>query len=682
MTSTFAWRAAILVAAVLLAYASSLDNRYALDDDLVFARNVVVQRGVDGLFEIFTRDSYAGFYETMNAAPQLAGGRYRPLALATFAIEQTLFGVTLGDRYRALGDPIARMDLIENEMETANLALAPLRHVVSVLLYAASLVILLLLLEQHLLRDTPLVAFVATILFALHPVHTEVVANVKSRDEILSLLFIALTLLFACRYSEERRRNSFRLAIVFFALALLSKEYAVVLPLVLVVILVIVKKRPIAAVAREWLPSLGAVLVVYAVVRRIAAGVATPAAIEHQDLLNDPFLPLRLGEASGDVLATKISILLHYLRLLVWPHPLSADYSYATFPFADWNNGRVWLSIAVHGVLLAATYIAWRRRHVLAIAGVVYFAFLFPVSNLPYDIGATLGERLVYHASLGFAVACAWILVTAIRSRAAVFAVTAAIALTFGTLTFLRGRDWYDDTTLFLHDVKVVPKSALANGNAGGYLMEDALRLVRARRQAQQTPSPADVRFIREKTDRARPYLETALTIHPRFANTWVNLGLLHWTREEYDDAADAWEHAAAILPSHPILFRYGTNFRAMANVAAQRGDLESAIAFYGRAIRVQPGDTSLLRDLAGSNFVAMHFAASRAAFDRLLAVDPANPDARRGRNAAAGLEELERAAVAPGATREQIERYAAALESNTHPAFRQRAASLRNVSR
>ena len=77
-----------------------------------------------------------------------------------------------------------------------------------------------------------------------------------------------------------------------------------------------------------------------------------------------------------------------------------------------------------------------------------------------------------------------------------------------------------------------------------------------------------------------------------------------------------------------------------------------------------------------------MHFAASRAAFDRLLAIDPANQDARQGRNAAAGLEELERAAVSPGATREQIERYAAALESNTHPAFRQRAASLRNVSR
>ena len=59
----------------------------------------------------------------------------------------------------------------------------------------------------------------------------------------------------------------------------------------------------------------------------------------------------------------------------------------------------------------------------LAVAGCIYFAFLFPVSNFPFEIGATMGERLVYHASLGFAIAAAWGLVAAIRNRAAIVGV-------------------------------------------------------------------------------------------------------------------------------------------------------------------------------------------------------------------------------------------------------------------
>jgi tetratricopeptide (TPR) repeat protein len=678
MPVRFASRAAILAILGFAAYAVGIRNHYALDDDLVFGANIAVQRGIAGIPEIFSSDSYQGFFETYGTAPQLAGGRYRPLALATFAIEQSIFGKTYGDDFRRLTDTIQRSDLLETKIRDANLAIAPVRHTVSIVLYLASMVVLLFLLQRYVLRDEPLVAFIAAMLFTLHPIHSEVVANVKSRDEILSLLFILLCLVFAFRFEEKRRKSDFALSLTSLALALLSKEYAVMMPAVIVVTLAIVRRRPPLEIVRRWLPGMAVVIGGYVIVRLLAAGVTATTPLEQRDLLNDPFLPLRFGAVHGDILATKLAILTHYLRLLVWPHPLSADYSYATFPFVGWSSWQVWLSIAVHAALIAGTVIAWRRRHILAVAGCIYFAFLLPVSNLPFEIGATMGERLIYHASLGFVLAASWLIVHVLRHRVAIATVTAAIAIAFGVLTFQRTRNWYDDATLFLHDVKVVPNSAMANANAGSHLTNIALMRVRERRNAKQTLSQADVQMIHSITDRARPYLDRAIALHPRFANAWINLGLLHWTREEYGAAADAWARAAQIFPSHPILRRYGTNFHTMGDQAAREGDLAGAIVLYGRASRVLPRDPQMLRDLGGANFMAMKFGAAREAFDRLLLLEPNDPNAARGRLAAAGLEQLERAASGPNADPAAIEKFADALDSNGHPAFHQRAAMLR----
>ena len=670
-------RAVILAILGFACYAIGIRNHYALDDDLVVGSNIAVQRGIAGIPEIFSHDSYQGFFETYGMAPQLAGGRYRPLALATFAIEQSVFGKTYGDDFRALTDTIQRSDLLETQIRGANLAIAPVRHAVSIALYLLSMIVLLVLLERHVIPDEPDVAFVAALLFTLHPIHTEVVANVKSRAEILSLLFILLCTLFAFRFEEKRRRIDFALSLAALALALLSKEYAVMMPAVLIVTLAIVRKRPPLEIARRWFPPMACVIAAYISIRLLAAGMTPVTPLAERDLLNDPFLPLRFGAASGDILATKISILIHYLRLLVWPHPLSADYSYATFPFLGWTDWRVWLSIALHVALIAATVIAWQRRHILAVAGCIYFAFLLPVSNVPFEIGATMGERLIYHASLGFALAAAWLIVHALRRPEAIVAVTAAIAIAFGILTFQRARDWYDDATLFLHDVQVVPNSAMANANAGSHLTEIALMRVRERRNAKQTLSQADVQLIHSVTDRARPYLERAIALHPRFANAWINLGLLHWTREEYGLAADAWARAAQIFPSHPILQRYGMNFHTMGDEAAREGDLSGAIVLYERASRVLPRDPQMLRDLGGANFMAMRFGAAREAFDRVLALEPNDSNAAQGRFAAAGLEQLERATSSPNAGPAAIEAFAQALESNGHPAFRRRAEML-----
>ena len=185
----------VLVVLGLLFYSNSFTNVYALDDGIVIQHNSYVQEGFRGIPRIFASDVYESFYSKMNTTPQLSGGRYRPLSVATFALEQQLFGSA---------------EKVKPEDDVAFV-----RHVINVLLYILSVLFLLQLLREHILTISPHAAFLACLLFLCHPLHTEVIANVKSRDEILSFLFIVLTFTAVLRYRNTKHRSQLAYALLF-----------------------------------------------------------------------------------------------------------------------------------------------------------------------------------------------------------------------------------------------------------------------------------------------------------------------------------------------------------------------------------------------------------------------------------------------------------------------------------
>ena len=169
----------ILCLVCFVFYANSIPDKYALDDNIAILRNNYVQMGFSGIPKILTNDSYASFYTNMGGEPsnQWSGGRYRPLSEIIFAIEQQFFG--------------------DSNM------LSYFRHFVNILAYMACVVAIFYFLEKFLLRKIiggSDIAFLAAFLFAIHPLHTEVVANIKSLDEILSVLFIMLTFIYVLTY--------------------------------------------------------------------------------------------------------------------------------------------------------------------------------------------------------------------------------------------------------------------------------------------------------------------------------------------------------------------------------------------------------------------------------------------------------------------------------------------------
>lgn len=237
--SDFKMQSIIIALVGFLFYFNSLKNEFALDDGIVIIKNHYVQKGIKGIPEILSKDAYDSFYRQMNAKDQLSGGRYRPLSIVTFAIEQQFIGTTPDGKMppnpsdfnkNNINDPEEDLngDGLWNEYDWSMRGMQ-FRHFINVLIFIGSLIVMLQFLRLIVFPSMPDVAFLATLLFAIHPMHTEVVANIKSRDEIMSLLFICATFIYAFKYRTEKKTGNLLKAMLCFFLALLSKEYAITL---------------------------------------------------------------------------------------------------------------------------------------------------------------------------------------------------------------------------------------------------------------------------------------------------------------------------------------------------------------------------------------------------------------------------------------------------------------------
>jgi tetratricopeptide (TPR) repeat protein len=400
--------ASIAILAVLL-YANTLGHQYAFDDAIVLTKNEHVQLGIQGIPALLSEDSISGFLKTET---RLSGGRYRPLSLVTFAIERSLFGA---------GHP-------------------GISHGINLLLYGVTGLLLYLLL-LGLMPERRNLAWLATLLFLAHPLHTEVVANIKGRDE---LLMFALAL--GSALLTLRKRPIWGGCL--FGLALLAKENAITLLAVLPPALVLFRGHSLRAAGIKTLPWLVAAIVF--VVLRIAI-VGFLGDRGSTSLLNDPF-------AEADAAAKFATIMLtlgHYLWLMLIPHPLICDYSYNQVPLVGWGNPLVLLSLVAH---LGLAILVIRKRGSLGLILLYYFATLSIVSNLAFPIGVAMAERFLYLPSLAFCIAvAALILRTPQRARPVLAGV---LLLAFSAKTIHRNAAWKDDWTLFSCDVRKAPNNA------------------------------------------------------------------------------------------------------------------------------------------------------------------------------------------------------------------------------
>jgi protein O-mannosyl-transferase len=644
--TTFGQQAVFIVLIGFIIYFNSFSNKYALDDDIVMRLNDYVQQGFSGIGKIMTADSYDSFFKSMGSSGELSGGRYRPLSIFTFAVEQQLFGECHGTRMLEVRDSLANSQLIQLNPAIANKliaekgvieaqiaqsheSLAMIRHIVSVLLYIFSVVMLLLLLRKYVFRYANLkfinpndLAFISALIFLIHPIHTEVVANVKSRDEILSFLFIVLTFIYVFRQAETKKSQDLYLGLMFFFLALLSKEWGITLVALIPLAFYIFRKNSIIQCIKLSLPYT-AIAVFYLLLRYKFVGAGKQGEIT--EVLNNPFVYATPVQAR----ATEIFILIKYLRLLIFPHPLSADYSWKTIPYSNFRDALVWVSILVHSVIAYYLYVLLKKRHWAAFAIAFYLSHLFLVSNLVMPIGATMGERLIYHSSFGFVMMAAFFILTGIHKiirdtknkKLAYALLLVLLVVPMGYKTIARNPDWETDNILFMHDAWVVPNSVLANGNSGKAFIEYAQK---------------DTVNRQRLLDSAIYHLEKAVLLHPKYVNGFLNLGLAYFQKKDLDKAEYYWGFARKYFPSHPF-FRQSYDpalasaFVERAKKEGQTGNVPKAIEYIARALRYDSTNSEIWYHYGGANYSIGNLNEASRGWNKCLQLNPANQEAKKG---------------------------------------------------
>ena len=571
----FRVQAIILAAIGFVFYCNTFSHEFAFDDLMAIVDNEYVQQGVTGIPGILTKDAFQSYQEQRGSTNQLAGGRYRPLSLITFAIEQQFLGINSEDT--------SPNGIHSKEYDAKMVRDMHVRHVVNVLLYMLSVVVLLYFFRQVVFRQQPIAAFIAALLFTIHPLHTEVVANVKSRDEILSVLFISLTFIQAFKYRETSRRKYLIRALLCFFLALLSKEYAALLMLLLPISFYIFDKDNVAGSLRRVLPF--AIPFALYIFMRLAS-VTSASEEAAKNIQNYPYLYATTAQKT----ATEIVVLLRYPELLFWPHPLCADYSFRQIPYTTFADPAVWLSLLVYLGLAGAMVWCIARRRAAGFALAFYLVNLLLVSNILFNVGAPMGERLAYHSSVGFAILVATLLTGAAGrlkapqlQHAALGGVMAVLILICGYTTMARNPDWKNNNTLFLHDVKTAPASALMNSNAAAACMSLA-------KAAAPDTTKAYLWF-----NQAIAYFTTSIQINPTHMQPYVNRGICYFNTGNADKALADWDTARVHEPASLNLERYfstaGKYFISRGIKYARNGNFDSAIILMNKGVNATPAN-------------------------------------------------------------------------------------------
>jgi len=538
------WKVVLLLAAAMLVYANTLVNGFAFDDDSYIFRNQVV-----------TNPSIRALL-----APTKFNNVVRPVTFATLALNLAVGGA----------HPFGY-------------------HLFNLLLHAAVVLLLYMVLRRLLgtLPEGGAVSLMAALLFAVHPIHTEAVASIVGRSEVLAAGF----LLAAWLLHLQNREIPSLLCLV---AALMSKESAVAfLPLVLAGDFARGKFKPSGRYAR----IVGVSVAYLALFWKVKGG--------RFGAVNIPFLdnPLAALPASLRIL-NALRIAWKYAGLHIYPVRLSCDYSYnAIILYANWRHGVVAAAATLLGMALWSWALCTRRNEWF-LAGAIYLGGFAATANLLVATGTIMGERLAYLPSAGFCLLVALILIRFERNQRLLgFAVFVVLTLALAVRTVDRNSDWRDNLRLFSTDVRVVPGSAKIHSNLG----REYLRL--------------------GQLEAAQAELRTALRILPEFPEAEEFQGLVEALMGHGQEARRSMEKALSSIQSDDINYAFWK-----INLAAeliQLGQSEEALKLLNQVLAESPGNARAWSNRAVVYYKRGELTSARSDAEAALRLEPSNGQAQ-----------------------------------------------------
>ena len=557
-----------------LIYANTLYNGYVLDDGFMITENSYVKEGFNGIPKLLVTPHLKGY------APNLTD-TYRPLSLVMFALEFQLWGL----------NPFVG-------------------HLVNILVFAGCVILLFIFLVNLFGEQRISVAFIASLLFAVHPIHTEVVANIKSRDELLCFFFAFLSLNIYLSYSRNGKLLSLICGTFCLFLSIISKETAFtflgVIPLVFFFYENRDKTRSLYITGSAVLVGVIFIIIRTWVINKYKADGMIRIDLIDNALVGAPSMSARI--------ATAILILGNYLKLLAIPYPLIADYSYNSIPYVGFTDIRVLLSIAIYlGLSVTAIYRLIRKREDLWTFGILLFLITLSLfTNIPFLFGATQADRLVFFSSAGTCLLMAlayekWFLRSTDISRlltgkAVVLFIVCSV---YAIVTVARNTDWKDDYTLYKADVQKSPNNTRLNNFMGIELQK--------RYEDETDPEKKD-QINKECID----YLKRALEIYPENSSAHEELGSAYLLSGEIDSSIVHFKSAIELDPKTLVaITNLGTLYSLQKKYAL-------AVPYYSKTLLLDRHDTVTWFNLAICYLQIAKYDSSIFAFNKVLEIAPA----------------------------------------------------------
>lgn len=545
-TSSILFKVSIVVLAFIL-YGRSIDFGFTLDDDLFYVKNQTVLQGVKGIPQLFQENSLFGFFRSNNIDDV-----YRPLTLSSFAIQKELFGVS-----------------------------AKAGHIFNIFTYILTGLALFSFLRRLFTEWPLLIPGAISLLFIAHPIHTEVVCSIKSRDEIMSCFFGFMALRAVVINLDKKTLWSYVQPSIWFLLALFTKESSITF-------LAIVPLIPYFKGSNDY-KDIGKKLLPFAVCAGLFLFIRSQIVTGNTDFSRSQEIYNGLNAANNfnELYGTRFYILLLFLKQSIFPYPLSFDYSYNQIPIVGLSNPLSIASMLLHAGLIYMMIRFLIKRHPMAFGLAFFFITSVITNNFFMIIGATFAERFLFVPVAGiliFLFAAVFQIYKNAKDRQKVNNMIRYGALTvlllYSGITLGRVPDWKDNFSLYLTGVETAPNSARAHAALGSEY----------RVMAEQSTNLIEKN---QYYDKAVAEYKRSIEILPKYVEPLYNLGIVAYARQDTLSALDWYKKSIAVVPY------YRNSLHNLGVIYLYKNELDSAQKYLQSILKHYPDDQDVLINIS-----------------------------------------------------------------------------------
>ena len=530
-------------------------------------------------------------------------------------------------------------------------------HLVSLLIHLVSVIALYFLIEQ--IAKNRLIAFLTTLIFGLHPIHTEAISYLTTSVDVIGVTFMFWAFYFYLFWRQRHQNWQFISAVVLGLLAFFTYEMTLVLPLLILLVEWYFAEfnwaKTIKQIKNLWPYWLG--IAAY-IVLRLSLNTGQRFLTPDPNQSNWHIRILTMGKAT-----------LKYIYLLFIPYPLNIFHKINLS--SNLFQPKIFLSWLTIFILIGILIFSAKKLKLASVAGLWFFIALMPVSNI-FPTGIIMAEKYMYLSSVSSALLLALLIYYLIKRgkiffQAGAIILTLAIALVYGGLTYARNFDWKSDLAIWQATTELRPdygrvwsnlgfsyykeknyEKALENflkaralepelpliyhnlGNVydemGDYdlAIENYLKAVKTREGIEfynRTETYNNLAIIYQKLDNlaeAKKYFQKAIDFDPTYFKAYSNLGVVALLEKDYATAQDLFQKTIGLSDN------FAPAHHGLAVSLVNQNQIKQAIPHYEKSMALDPQLTDNYNHLA---FIYNQSGETQKALDILQAGAAANPN-------------------------------------------------------